>query len=196
MRIARRRGANASRRYRREVTRPRPLPIDPLAEAKRQWLAHGWTDAADGMAVVTSVMRAQQLLLARVDSSLKPFSLSFARYEMLRLLAFSRAGSLPLSSVVARLQVHATTVTSTAERLVRDGLILREPHPYDGRAALLVLTDAGRELVERATEALNTEVFANPGMSRDDAAELVAIVARLRKDAGDFADPRPQPEAL
>lgn len=196
MRIARRRGANAARRYRREVTRPRPLPIDPLAEAKRQWLAHGWTDAADGMAVVTSVMRAQQLLLARVDSSLKPFSLSFARYEMLRLLAFSRAGSLPLSSVVARLQVHATTVTSTAERLVRDGLILREPHPYDGRAALLVLTDAGRELVERATEALNTEVFANPGMSRDDAAELVAIVARLRKDAGDFADPRPQPEAL
>lgn len=196
MRIARRRGANASRRYRREVTRPRPLPIDPLAEAKRQWLAHGWTDAADGMAVVTSVMRAQQLLLARVDSSLKPFSLSFARYEMLRLLAFSRAGSLPLSSVVARLQVHPTTVTSTAERLVRDGLILREPHPYDGRAALLVLTDAGRELVERATEALNTEVFANPGMSRDDAAELVAIVARLRKDAGDFADPRPQPEAL
>lgn len=196
MRIARRRGANASRRYRREVTRPRPLPIDPLAEAKRQWLAHGWTDAADGMAVVTSVMRAQQLLLARVDSSLKPFSLSFARYEMLRLLAFSRAGSLPLSSVVARLQVHATTVTSTAERLVRDGLILREPHPYDGRAALLVLTDAGRELVERATEALNTEVFANPGMSRDDAAELVAIVARLRKDAGDFADPRPQPDAL
>jgi DNA-binding MarR family transcriptional regulator len=194
--VARRRRGAASRRYRRDVTRPRPLPIDPLAEAKRQWLAHGWTDAADGMAVVTSVMRAQQLLLARVDAALKPFSLSFARFEVLRLLAFSRAGSLPLSSVVARLQVHPTTVTSTAERLVRDGLIAREPHPHDGRAALLVLTESGRELVERATKALNADVFAEPGMSRDDAAELVAIVARLRKDAGDFADPRPQPEAL
>lgn len=148
------------------------------------------------MTVVTSVMRAQQLLLARVDAALKPFSLSFARYEVLRLLAFSRAGSLPLSSVVARLQVHATTVTSTAERLVRDGLIAREPHPYDGRAALLVLTDAGRDLVERATTALNADVFTEPGLSRDDAAELVAIVARMRKDAGDFTDPRPQPEAL
>ena len=31
------------------MARPHPLPIDPLAEAKRQWLAHGWTDAADGM---------------------------------------------------------------------------------------------------------------------------------------------------
>lgn len=193
---ARRRVAAFSRHYRRDVARPRPLPIDPLAEAKRQWLAHGWTDAADGMALVTSVMRAQQLLLARVDAALKPFALSFARYEVLRLLAFSRTGSLPLSSVVARLQVHPTTVTSTAERLVRDGLIAREPHPHDGRAALLVLTDAGRELVERATQALNTDVFADPGMSRDDAAELVAIVARLRKNAGDFADPRPQPDAL
>jgi DNA-binding MarR family transcriptional regulator len=148
------------------------------------------------MAVVTSVMRAQQLLLARVDSALKPFALSFARYEVLRLLAFSRAGRLPLSSVVARLQVHATTVTSTAERLVRDGLIVREPHPHDGRAALLALTDDGRALVERATAALNADVFADPGMSSADAAELVAIVARLRKDAGDFTDPRPLPEPL
>lgn len=148
------------------------------------------------MTVVTSVMRAQQLLLARVDATLKPFALSFARYEVLRLLAFSRRGSLPLSSVVARLQVHATTVTSTAERLIRDGLILREPHPHDGRAAMLTLTDAGRDLVERATHALNAEVFADPGIDRDDAAELVAIVARLRKGAGDFADPRPTPEPL
>lgn len=182
--------------YRRTVNRPRPLPVDPLAEAKRQWLVHGWSDAADGMTVVTSVMRAQQLLLARVDATLKPFALSFARYEMLRLLAFSRSGRLPLSSVVARLQVHATTVTSTAERLVRDGLIVREPHPHDGRAALLALTESGRELVDRATHALNTEVFADPGMTSADAAELVAIVARMRKAAGDFADPKPQPDPL
>ncbi len=170
--------------------------MDPLAEAKRQWIAHGWADAADGMALVTSVMRAQQLLLARVDAALKPFALSFARFEVLRLLAFSREGRLPLSSVVARLQVHPTTVTSTADRLVRDGLIVREPHPHDGRAALLALTASGRDLVERATTALNADVFAAPGVGSDDAAELVAIVARLRKDAGDFTDPRPAPEPL
>ena len=182
--------------YRRAVTQPRPLPVDPLAEAKRQWVAHGWTDAANGMTVVISVMRAQQLLLARVDATLKPFELSFARYEVLRLLAFSRSGRLPLSSVVARLQVHATTVTSTAERLVRDGLVIREPHPHDGRAAMLALTEAGRDLVERATAALNSEVFAAPGISPEDAADLVGIVARLRRDAGDFTDPRPQPDPL
>jgi len=178
------------------VAQPRPLPVDPLAEAKRQWLAHGWTDAADGMTVVISVMRAQQLLLARVEAALRPFELSFARFEVLRLLAFSRSGRLPLSSVVARLQVHATTVTSTADRLVRDGLVVREPHPHDGRAALLALTDDGRDLVERATETLNAEVFASPGISQGDAADLIGIVARLRRDAGDFTDPRPQPDPL
>ncbi len=143
------------------------------------------------MSLVTSVMRAQQLLLARVDTALKPFALSFARFELLRLLAFSHAGSLPISRVVARLQVHPTSVTSTADRLIRDGYIVREPHPHDGRAAMLTLTAAGRELVERATSALNEQVFTRPGLSAKDAAELVMIVTRLRTEAGDFVDRQP-----
>jgi hypothetical protein len=61
---------------------------------------------------------------------------------------------------------------------------------------MLVLTASGRELVERATDALNTQVFAEPGLSESDTAELVAIIARLRKNAGDFTDPRPLPEPL
>ncbi|HAS31701.1 MAG TPA: MarR family transcriptional regulator, partial [Microbacterium sp.] len=101
------------------MARQRPLPIDPLAEAKRQWVAHGWTDAATGMSVVTSVIRAQQILMARIDAALKPFGLSFARYEMLRLLAFTRDGRMPMASAIARLQVHPTSVTNTVDRLVR-----------------------------------------------------------------------------
>jgi DNA-binding MarR family transcriptional regulator len=178
------------------MPRSGPLPVDPIAEAKRQWIAHGWTDAAPGMSAVTSIIRAQQLLLARIDVALKPFKLSFARYEMLRLLGFTREGRMPMASAIARLQVHPTSVTNTVDRLVRDGLVEREPHPGDGRAAMLVLTASGRELVEQATDALNTEVFADPGLSDNDTAELVAIIARLRKGAGDFTDPRPLPEPL
>ncbi|WP_345800642.1 MarR family transcriptional regulator [Microbacterium sp. AZCO] len=178
------------------MARSGPLPVDPIAEAKRQWIAHGWTDAAGGMSAVTSIIRAQQLMFARIDAILRPFGLSFARFELLRLLAFTRAGRMPMASAIARLQVHPTSVSSTVDRLVRDGLVLREPHPVDGRAAMLVLTDSGREVVERATEALNTEMFEDPGMSEDDTAELVRIIARFRKDAGDFTDPRPVPDPL
>ena len=46
-------------------------PLDPIAEARRQWAAHGWAEVADGMAALTSVMRAQQLLLARCDAVLR-----------------------------------------------------------------------------------------------------------------------------
>jgi DNA-binding MarR family transcriptional regulator len=173
----------------------RRLPVDPIAEAKRQWLAHGWDDAAGGMTAVTSVIRAHQLLLGRIDRTLKPFDLSFSRYELLRLLAFSRTGMLPLSSAIARLQVHPTSVTHTVDRLARDGLVAREQHPDDGRAALVVLTDRGRAVVEEATRALN-EVFADLGMDAEDEAELVRILARFRKGAGDFDDPAPQPDPL
>lgn len=178
------------------MPRNTPLPVDPIAEAKRQWTAHGWEDAAAGMTLVTSVMRAHQLLLARIDATLKPFGLSFARYEMLRLLAFTRAGRMPMASAIARLQVHPTSVTNTVDRLVKDALVEREPHPGDGRAAMLVLTASGRQLVERATAALNTNVFESPGLAEDDTAELVRIIARLRKGAGDFTDPRPLPDPL
>ncbi len=173
-----------------------PLPVDPIAEAKRQWLAHGWADAATGMSAVTSIIRAQQLMLARIDAALRPFSLSFARYEMLRLLAFTRAGRMPMASAISRLQVHPTSVTNTVDRLVRDELIEREPHPADGRAAMLVITDGGRALVERATEALNEQVFTDPGLSDRDTTDLVSIIARFRKTAGDFTDPRPLPDPL
>lgn len=175
---------------------PKRLAVDPIAEAKRQWIAHGWEPAAAGMTAVTSIIRAQQLLFARIDATLKPFGLSFARYEMLRLLGFTREGRMPMASAIARLQVHPTSVTNTVDRLTRDGLVSREPHPGDGRAAMLVLTAQGRELVERATAALNTEVFESPGLSAADTTELVRIIARFRKDSGDFTEPRPQPDPL
>ncbi|WP_396645503.1 MarR family winged helix-turn-helix transcriptional regulator [Microbacterium sp.] len=174
---------------------PRRLPVDPIAEAKRQWLAHGWDDSADGMTVVTSVIRAHQLLMASIERALKPLDLTFSRFEMLRLLAFTREGRMPMTSAIARLQVHPTSVTNTVERLARDGLLAREPHPTDGRAALLVLTDAGHRRVDEATAALNV-VFRDPGLSPEDATELVRIIARFRRNAGDFADPPPTPDPL
>lgn len=174
---------------------PRRLPVDPIAEAKRQWIAHGWDDAADGMTVVTSVIRAHQLLMASIERALKPLDLSFSRFEMLRLLAFTREGRMPMASAIARLQVHPTSVTNTVERLTRAGLVTREPHPTDGRAALLVLTEAGRRRVDEATEALNA-VFRDPGLAPEDATALVRIIARFRKNAGDFADPAPTPDPL
>lgn len=178
------------------MTPSAPLPIDPIAEARRQWIAHGWGNAAEGMAAVTSVMRVQQLMLSRVDAALKPHRLSFARYEMLTLLSFTRDGAMPMASASARLQVHPTSVTNTVDRLERDGLVKRQAHPTDGRATLVVVQDAGRKLALEATESLNREVFSAPGLADDEVKILVRVLARFRRGAGDFSDPPQLPEPL
>jgi DNA-binding MarR family transcriptional regulator len=119
--------------------------LDPIEESRRQWLAHGWHDAADGMTTVISVMRIHQLFLARVDAALKPFALTFSRYEVLTLLSFTRSGTLPMSKISARLQVHATSTTNSVDRLEKAGLVARRSHPDDRRTTLVDLTEAGRE---------------------------------------------------
>ena len=165
---------------------PRALRFDPILEARRQWNAHGWTKAADGMAAVTSVFRAQQIYLARIDAVLRPLGLTFARYEVLMLLMFSRAGALPLSKVGARLQVHPTSVTNAVNRLADDGLIARLPHPTDGRTTLAEITPTGRRLAEKATGLLNTTVFEDPGLDAGAVDALVSVLRDLRHEAGDF----------
>jgi DNA-binding MarR family transcriptional regulator len=163
-----------------------PLPFDPIAEATRQWTAHGWSDAAPGMAAVTSVMRVHQILLGRVEEVLRPHDLTFARYELLMLLSFTREGSMPLSRIGARLQVHPTSITNAVDRCEAQGLVRRVPHPSDRRATLAEITPDGRELATKATEALNREVFADLGLSRRDVDSMVTVLARFRSRHGDF----------
>ena len=112
------------------------LPFDPIAEATKNWDGAGWVESSNGMALVTSIMRAQQLLLGRVDEALAPFGLTFARFEVLMLLSFSRRGELPLGKIGQRLQVHPASVTNAIDRLESGGLVVRVPHPHDGRTTL------------------------------------------------------------
>ena len=163
-----------------------PLSFDPIAEADRNWRAAGWDAAAPGMALVTSIMRAHQILLARVDATLTPFGLTFARFEVLMLLDFSRSGRLPLSRIGQRLQVHPASVTNAVDRLEEAGLVERIPHPTDGRTTLAAITRVGRRLVRKAAAALNADVFGAVGLADDNAKVVVDALACLRRHAGDF----------
>ncbi len=169
----------------------RPLDFDPILEARRQWAAHGWQASSDGMAAVTSIVRAQQVFLARIDAVLRPLDLTFARYEVLMLLLFSRHGSLPLNKIGARLQVHPTSVTNAVDRLENQELIKRVPHSSDRRTTLAEIRPAGRELALRATAALNDQVFSRPSMSPEDLGKLTDVLQRFRQSVGDFSKPGP-----
>jgi DNA-binding MarR family transcriptional regulator len=154
--------------------------------ARANWEAAGWGGVADGMVAVTSVMRAHQILLARVETALRPYDLSFSRFELLRLLAFSRAGALPITKASDRLQVHVTSVTHAIRRLEASGLVERTPHPTDGRTTLVQITELGRSTVEEATVTLNDQVFGDVGMSAEQSRALVSSIETLRRNSGDF----------
>ena len=162
------------------------LRHDPIAMARQQWVEHGWEDAADGMAAITSLMRAHQIALARVEAALKPLGVTFARYEVLMLLYFSKRGSLPMKVIGSRLQVHPTSVTNAVDRLEDAGLVTRSPHPEDRRAVLVALTPSGRQLAVKATDALTAVVFSQPDLSPGDLGRLVEVLTTLRRGAGDF----------
>lgn len=170
---------------------PDPLPFDPVDRAGDLW-EERWPDEPDevyaAMRAVTSVMRAHQILIARLDAMLRPFGITFSRYEALVLLTHSRAGALPLSKIGERLQVHATSVTNVIDRLAGAGLVRREPNPRDGRGVLAVITPEGRETARAATELLNGARFAMDGLDRPDLDVLFRVLRSLRLHAGDFAD--------
>ena len=169
------------------MPRPLDLPFDPIARAEELWRARwGESSAADAMAAATSVMRVQQLLLAQFDEIVGRHGLTFARYEALVLLTFSRSGRLPLSKIGERLMVHPTSVTNTVQRLEQQGLVERSPNPRDGRGVLAGITPEGRAVVEAATADL---VAADFGLAALDPAQregLTGLLRAVRVAAGDF----------
>lgn len=138
------------------------------------------------MAAITAVMRTASIYLQRADAILKPHGLTFARFEVLALLGFSKRGSLPMSRASQLLQVHATSLTNSVDRLEATGLVRRIAHPTDGRTRLLELTTAGQQVLPAARDDLNEKLFAQSNLSGTDATELFEILARLRKASGDF----------
>jgi MarR family len=155
------------------VGKPLELPFDPIDRAARIWEAR--FGPSPSMAAVTSIMRAQQILLAELDALLKPYELTFARYEALVLLTFSRRGALPLNVIGERLMVHPTSVTNIISRLERQHLVVRHPNPADGRA-----------VVERATRDLMAAEFGFGGYEPGQLKEIFDLLRGLRLSNGDF----------
>jgi DNA-binding MarR family transcriptional regulator len=168
------------------VPKPLSLSFDPIARADETWTQR-W-GRVPSMAAITSIMRAQQILLGQVDAVVKPYGLTFARYEALVLLTFSKAGELPMSKIGERLMVHPTSVTNTVDRLVAAGLVDKRPNPNDGRGTLASITGKGREVCDAATRDLMAMDFGLGAYDADECAEIFALLRPLRIAAGDFEE--------
>lgn len=96
-----------------------------------------------------------------------------------------RRGPVPQRVLADALKVTPRAVTGLVDALAEDGLVTREPHPTDRRAALVTLSPRGERLVaelERDHQALARALFA--AMSRRElegfARGLSGVIDRLR----------------
>lgn len=166
------------------MTAARTLDFDPIERAGELWAERIGDNSA--MRLATSIMRVQQLVLASLDAAVKTFGITFARYEVLVLLSFSRSGSLPLSKVGERLMVHPTSVTNLIDRLESQGMVARTIDASDRRRILASLTPEGKRVLKRATRALNDIDFAVGTLDASDQQKAYDLLRSLR--SADFEE--------
>ena len=106
-------------------------------------------DNSESVALNAAVILSQvSALLARAGGrSLDSWNVTWPQALSLLVLAEQDA---PISAtrLVEQLGLGRTAMTSVVDRLERNGWVQRRPSPVDRRTADLVLTDAGRELVD------------------------------------------------
>jgi DNA-binding MarR family transcriptional regulator len=169
-----------------------PLSFDPIEEAGRQWHQHWGPATVAPMVAVTSLMRLQQIVLVRLNELLEPHDLTFARYEALMLLFYSRRGELPLGKIGDRLQVHRASVTNVVDKLSGSGYVERVEHGSDRRTVLARITREGKRTARAATKVLNGASFGMDPLSKRQCRELAALARPVRLAANDFESPGAQ----
>jgi DNA-binding MarR family transcriptional regulator len=164
------------------------LPFDPITRAAQLWTQRwGRNSQPLAMASATSIMRVQQLLIADFDALVARHGLTFARYEALVLLAFSREGRLSMGKIGQRLMVHPTSATNIIQRLAAQGFVERAPNPQDGRGTLAIITPAGKDAMEAATADLVQARFGLGMLSASEHEQLFELLRKVRIGAHDFA---------
>jgi DNA-binding MarR family transcriptional regulator len=161
------------------------LEFDPIERAGEIWSRR--IGDPTSMRLATSIMRVQQLISSELDAVLKPWGITFARYEVLVLLSFSATGRLPLSKIGERLMVHPTSVTNAMDRLESQGLVRRVADEKDRRRTFAELTDEGQQVLKATTEAITEIDFAVPGLTAEQQDQTYELLRHLRSSAGDFA---------
>ena len=75
------------------------------------------------------------------------------------------------------------------DRLEKQGLIERTPHPTDRRSTIAQMTPAGRVLTGKAINLLNAEFFRDLGLSEREAHLLIGLLMKMRRSWNDIMNP-------
>ncbi len=162
--------ADGASRGRRTIPRtPRPIQIDPLADRRA--------------GIVAALLRLSRLVAGELRSASGELGLTPAQAEALRFAARTRPDMATPGQLARVLGVRSPTAIGIVAPLIERGLLVRQPHPFDGRRSVLALTDAGRDVYARL-EGLTAELEAT--LAALEPAALERLEAGLAELVGVF----------
>ena len=138
------------------------------------------------------INRVSRALLRRGDGRLRPLGFAMSYLPVMRALAMARR---PLSQkeLARAAGVEQPTMAETIARLVRDGMVQRDPNPDDKRSTGISLTRLSRARFPKARAVLiESEREAMAGFSDHEKALLRDLLKRVLKNLETSSDP---PEA-
>jgi MarR family transcriptional regulator, transcriptional regulator for hemolysin len=111
-----------------------------------------------------------------VDRRLKHLGLSQASWTTVAIVA---AADSPMSQIelANRVGIEAASMVATIDRLVRAGLLQREPSQSDRRVKLITVTEAGKNLYAKVRSEAN--VFSQQMLGNMDKQQILAITEWL-----------------
>jgi DNA-binding MarR family transcriptional regulator len=124
------------------------------------------------------INRTARLIAHMFSRRLQRHGVALAQWAIL-LFLYTKDGQTQrqLSRVVA---IEPPTVARTIDRMVRDGLVRREPHPHDGRATGIRLTPRALALRDdMAAESMAANAFAARVLSAEELETLKALLRRV-----------------
>ena len=95
-----------------------------------------------------ATQRAARALARRFDDALRPAGLTSGQFSLL--MSLNRPTPPSIGAVAGLLAMDRTTLTANVKPLERRGLLQMSVDPEDRRSRLLVLTEAGRQVLQLA----------------------------------------------
>jgi DNA-binding MarR family transcriptional regulator len=107
--------------------------------------------APSGHEAVLSIVLTGALMTKEGDRLLRPFGITDSQFNVLMLLKHQTDnGAINQTQLGRMLLVNRSNVTGLIDRMEQAGWVRRHAEPADRRVKLIVLTDNGRKLVDRA----------------------------------------------
>lgn len=130
-----------------------------------------------------------------MDRALRKLRIDQASWRVLSLLSNEQTNR--VGDISRRGMIKVATLSRRLERMVADGLVLREVGRGDRRTVHVKLTPAGLETLHHARRA-SADLFdrALKGISSGELAGQIRVLKRMRENLGDADDPaRHSPDA-